>query len=124
VNVTPPHDEGAQEGATDPKAVITILVSTGLLGLLVAGAVDVRQTAMTGLRVAEQHQTAMTGLRVAEQHGQELLMVRGEINQLRQDMLDRTVSRYTAEEQEQYAKYLESRLKAIENQLDRCCKNR
>jgi hypothetical protein len=51
-------------------------------------------------------------------------MVRGEINQLRQDMLDRTVSRYTAEEQEQYAKYLESRLKAIENQLDRCCKNR
>jgi hypothetical protein len=111
MNVTPPHDEGSQEGATDPKVVITILVSTGLLGLLVAGAVDVRQTAMTGLRVAEQH-------------GQELLMVRGEINQLRQDMLDRTVSRYTAEEQEQYAKYLESRLKAIENQVDRCCKNR
>lgn len=111
MNVTPPHDEGSQEGATEPKAVITILVSTGLLGLLVAGAVDVRQTAMTGLRVAEQH-------------GQELLMVRGEINQLRQDMLDRTVSRYTAEEQEQYAKYLESRLKAIENQMDRCCKNR
>jgi hypothetical protein len=115
MNVTPPHDEVHQEGAADPKAFLTVLISTGILGLLIAGAVDVRQTAMTGLRVAEQH-------------GQELLMVRGEINQLRKDMLDRTVSRYTAEEQEQYSRYLDSRLeqideelKRMEKQIDRCC---
>jgi hypothetical protein len=121
MNVTPAHenkgDEVHQEGVADPKAILTIIVSTGLLGLLVAGAVDVRQTAMTGLRVAEQH-------------GQELLMIRGEISQLRQDMLDRTVSRYTAEEQEQFARYLESRLHQLEEEqdrlqrhIDRCCKN-
>jgi len=115
MNVTPPHDEAHQEGGTDPKAFLTVLVSTGILGLLIAGAVDVRQTAMTSLRVAEQH-------------GQEMLMIRGEITQLRKDMLDRTVSRYTAEEQEQYSRYLDSRLEQIheelerlQKQIDRCC---
>ena len=109
MNVTPPHEEEKQEGVAEPKAILGILVSTGLLGLLVAGAVDVSKDA----RIA---------LDVAAQHGEELLMIRGEIAQLRKDMLDSTLSRYTAEEQEQYAKYLESRLTAIEKQLDRCCK--
>jgi hypothetical protein len=106
----PPHTEEKQEGDTSLK-VLGMLVSTGVVGLLVAGALDVRKDASIALSVVEQH-------------GQELLLIRGELNQLRKDMLDRTVSRYTAEEQEQYAKYLESRLSAIEKQLDRCCKNR
>ena len=109
MNVKPATEEVKQEGDTHIKALIGMLVSTGIVGLIVAGAVDVSKDA----RIA---------LDVAAQHGEELLMIRGELAQLRQDMLDRTVSRYTAEEQEQFSRYLESRLDAIEKQLDRCCK--
>ena len=109
MNVAAPHEEKIQEGDTTIK-VLGMLVSTGVIGLLIAGAMDIRSDATIALSVAEQH-------------GQELLMIRGSITQLRQDMLDRTVSRYTSEEQEQFAKYLEQRLIQIEKQLDRCCKN-
>ena len=109
MNVVPPHEEKTQEGDTTIK-VLGMLVSTGVIGLLIAGAMDIRSDATIALSVVEQH-------------GQELLMIRGEMALLRQDMLDRTVSRYTSEEQEQFAKYLESRLIQIEKQLDRCCAN-
>ena len=109
MNVVPPHEEKTQEGDTTIK-VLGMLVSTGVIGLLIAGAMAIRSDATIALSVVEQH-------------GQELLMIRGEMALLRQDMLDRTVSRYTSEEQEQFAKYLESRLIQIEKQLDRCCKN-
>ena len=109
MNVAAPHEEKIQEGDTTIK-VLGMLVSTGVIGLLIAGAMDIRSDSTIALSVVEQH-------------GEELLLIRGEMALLRQDMLDRTVSRYTAEEQEQFAKYLESRLTAIEKQLERCCKN-
>ena len=112
MNATPSHDnyhdEEHQEGNAGPKQIITILVSTGLLGLLIAGAMDVSNDA----RIA---------LNVAEQHGQEWLLIRGEIANLRKEMLDRTVSRYTAAEQAQYVKYVDNRLMQIERQLEKCC---
>ena len=101
-------DIGHEEGNVTPRSVLTVLASIGVLGLLIAAGLDISNNA----RIA---------LNVAEQHGQELLMIRGEIANLRAEMLDRTVSRYTAAEQEQFAKYLESRLTQLEKQLDRCC---
>jgi septal ring factor EnvC (AmiA/AmiB activator) len=91
-------DIGHEEGNVTPRSVLTVLASTGVLGLLIAAGLDISNNA----RIA---------LNVAEQHGQELLMIRGEIANLRAEMLD----------QEQFAKYLESRLTQLEKQLDRCC---
>jgi hypothetical protein len=94
---------------TGVKWLVSTLVGTGIVGLIIAGAMSVAQDA----RIA---------ISVAEQHGQELLLLRGEIISLRQEMQSRTRDRYTSDDADRDMEYIERRLNDIENDFDKCCR--
>ena len=83
-----------EEGSASNKAVVAFLASTGVLGVVAAGMLSVASDA----RIA---------IQVAEQHGQELLMIRGEISSLRQEIVARTQNRFTRQDGVYLAKELE-----------------
>lgn len=83
------------------KTVIGFIVGSGLLGVLAVG----------WMAVAQQAEIALS---VAEQHGQELLLIRGEVNALRTEMLQRTQSRFTSQD----GRYLEQELRRIEEEIE------
>ena len=93
---------------TSLRGILVVLVSTGLLGLLSSGMMSVASDASIAIKVAEQH-------------GEELLLIRGELNSIRQEMLERTQTRYTAIEAERHERYVMQRIEALEKQLDACC---
>jgi deoxyribodipyrimidine photolyase-like uncharacterized protein len=66
---------------------------------------------------------AAIAIKVAEQHGQELLMLRGSMESLREEMKDRTRDRYTAKDAERFNDYIERRLDEIDKDLNACCRN-
>ena len=94
---------------TTLKNVILVLISTGILGVLSSGMLAIANDAKIAIRVAEQH-------------GEELLLIRGELNSLRVEMLERTKSRYTAIDAERHERYVVQRIEALEKQLERCCR--
>jgi hypothetical protein len=103
------HDKHApQNGNANTKSILAIIASTGILGVISAGY----------MAVANDARIAIT---VAEQHGQEILLIRGEIASLREEMRGRTVDRYTARDHEAYERYMEQRLKELEEDIQRCC---
>ena len=64
------------------------------------------------------HKDAGIALDVARQHGQELLLLRGEINILKEEILDRTRLRYTSKDAEKdHANHL-YRIQALERRVD------
>lgn len=87
------------------KSLLAIVASTGVLGVIASGYMAVANDA----RIA---------ISVAEQHGQEILLLRGELNQLRQEMVERTQSRYTARDAAQHERYMEARLNKLEKEMD------
>lgn len=86
--------------------VIVTLAGTGILGVISAGMMAIANDA----RVA---------ISVAEQHGQELLMLRGELNSIRNEMVERTAARYTTRDHEAYEKYVDRRFAEMESALKR-----
>ena len=102
------NGNGNGNGAT-LKNVILVLISTGILGVLSSGMLAIANDAKIAIRVAEQH-------------GEELLLIRGELNSLRVEMLERTKSRYTAIDAERHERYVIQRIEALEKQLERCCR--
>ena len=84
------------------KQLVATLVGTGILGVISAGMLSVANDA----RVA---------INVAEQHGQEILILRGEIVALRQELATRTSDRFTSKDHTQYDRYITERLDRIEN---------
>lgn len=88
------------------KQTIAFLVGSGILGVLAAGMLAVANDA----RIA---------ISVAEQHGQEILLLRGEIVALREEMRERTLDRYTAKDHQQFERYMLERIKRIEEDLKR-----
>lgn len=88
-------------GTLGAKTIIGFLVGSGMLGVLAAGMLAVANDA----RIA---------ISVAEQHGKELLLVRGELVALRQELASRTQDRYTAKDHEQFERYLMERIERIE----------
>lgn len=95
-----------EEGSASNKAVVAFLASTGVLGVMAAGMLSVASDA----RIA---------IQIAEQHGQELLMVRGEISSLRQEIVTRTQNRFTRQDGVYLAKELERLEMDIDNHLER-----
>ena len=87
------------------RTLATFLASTGILGILAAGMLSVASDA----RIA---------IQVAEQHGQEILLIRGELNALREELRERTRDRFTSTDARQFNKYMEDRLDRIEDSLD------
>lgn len=103
------YDEKHQNGYGAAKSLVAVIASTGIFGVIAAGYLAVANDARTALNVAEQH-------------GQEILLIRGEIAALREEMRIRTLDRYTAKDAAAYEKYVEQRLKEIEKDLDKCCR--
>lgn len=87
------------------KNVIATLIGTGLLGVIAAGMLAVANDA----RIA---------ISVAEQHGEELLLIRGELSAIRNEMLQRTEDRYTSRDAAAYERYIEQRLIEVERRLE------
>ena len=87
------------------KNVIATLAGTGILGVIAAGMLAVANDA----RVA---------INVAEQHGEELLLIRGELSAIRNEMLQRTEDRYTSRDAAAYERYIEQRLAELERRLE------
>ena len=85
--------------------VLASLAGTGVLGVVAAGMLAVSNDA----RIA---------INIAEQHGEELLLIRGELAAVRNEMLERTQMRYTSRDALQHEKYVERRLNEIEKKLD------
>jgi type II secretory pathway component PulK len=88
------------------KTFATFLASTGILSILAAGMLSVASDA----RIA---------IQVAEQHGQEILLLRGELNALREELRERTRERYTESDHLQFQKYIEERIERIEQSVDK-----
>lgn len=92
-------------GNGSSRAVIGFIVGSGIMGVIAAGMLAVANDA----RIA---------INVAEQHGEEILILRGEIVSLRDELRERTRSRYTERDHEQFAKYMEQRLQQIEERCE------
>lgn len=101
--MTPSKEKGELNGN---KTILSALAGTGVIGLLIAGAMDIRSDATIALSVVEQH-------------GQELLMIRGEVASIRQELNNRTLDRYTGKDGARFEQYVNKRLDALEKQLDR-----
>jgi hypothetical protein len=101
--VTPSKEKGEFNGN---KTILTALAGTGILGVVIAGAMSVASDASIAIKVAEQH-------------GEELLMIRGEMSSIRQELNNRTSDRYTGKEGARFEQYVNKRLDALEKQLDR-----
>jgi hypothetical protein len=95
-----------KNGINNAKLVTSLIVGTGLIGVLVAGAMSVASDAAIAIKVAEQH-------------GEELLMIRGELTSIREELNSRTSDRYTGKDGERFELYVNKRLDAVEKQLDR-----
>jgi hypothetical protein len=95
-----------KNGINNTKLVTSLIVGTGLIGVLVAGAMSVASDAAIAIKVAEQH-------------GEELLMVRGELSSMRHEMNSRTQDRYTGKDGARFEMYVNKRLDSLEKQLDR-----
>lgn len=101
------HSEHDQKGEISGlKPFISAIVGTGVISVLVAGAMSVSQNAQIAIRVAEQH-------------GEELLMIRGELTSIREEMTNRTEDRYTGRDGARFEAYVTKRLDELEEQLDR-----
>jgi hypothetical protein len=95
-----------KNGINNAKLVTSLIVGTGVVGVLVAGAMSVASDAAIAIKVAEQH-------------GEELLMIRGELSSMRQEMNARTQDRYTGKDGARFEQYVNKRLDSLEKQLDR-----
>ena len=83
------------------KTLVGFLAGTGIIGVIAAGMMAVANDA----RIA---------INVAEQHGQEILILRGEVASLREEMVSRTRDRYTANDHIQYDRFIQERLDNLE----------
>lgn len=95
----------SSNGSTS-KYVFWLVTGSGIIGVIAAGIVSIASDA----RIA---------IEVAKQHGEEILMIRGEISAIREELKDRTLDRYTGADAKRFEQYLNRRLNAIEEQLDR-----
>ena len=86
--------------------IAALIAGTGVLGVIAAGAMSVASDAAIAIKVAEQH-------------GEELLLIRGEMTAIRQELNSRTQDRYTGKDGARFEQYVNSRLDALEKQLDR-----
>lgn len=82
-------------------------ISTGGASLMLAFAVNVAKDAQIALDVAKQH-------------GEELLMIRGEIQHMQSELMDRTQKRYTSDDAAKDLKYVERWLVDLENKIEDC----
>ena len=86
--------------------VVKTLAGTGIIGVFAAGMLSIASDAKIAIKVAEQH-------------GEELLMIRGELTAIRQEMIERTELRYTSRDAEASEKYIERRFDVIEAALEK-----
>ena len=98
------HDQKGEISGV--KAFITAIIGTGILSILVSGAMSVSQNAQMAIRVAEQH-------------GEELLLIRGELSAIREEMTNRTRDRYTGKDGARFEQYVNRRLDSLEKKIDR-----
>ena len=82
-------------------------LSTSVIGLILAFAVSVAKDAQISIEVAKQH-------------GQELLLIRGEIEGLRKEITARTHSRYTSEDAARDFRLVEFRFERNEQNIQQC----
>lgn len=94
-------------GSTQTKSLVAIIASTGILGVIATGYMAVANDARTAISVAEQH-------------GQELLLIRGEIASLREELRSRTVDRYTSRDHAAYERLMDQQLERLEEKIDGC----
>lgn len=92
-------------GNGNGKTTIHLIAGTGILGVVAAGMLAVANDA----RIA---------ISVAEQHGQEILLLRGEVIALREEIRQRTTDRYTARDHQQFERYLDQRLEQLEKKIE------
>ena len=98
--------DNGQEKPDTAKVLLWLFTGSGLVGVFAAGLVSIASDAQIAIQVAEQH-------------GQEILMIRGEINAIRDEIEQRTVDRFTGSDHARFEQYLERRLVTIEEQLNR-----
>ena len=83
---------------------------TSIAGVLVAGALAFAVNVSKDATIA---------LELNQQHGEQLLLVRGELSSLREEIKTLTKDRYTTGEATRDLVYIERRLSALEEQIEK-----